>query len=148
MINADRCFSVFIFNPVFRRHTKKYKRYSLKNWFAVVYYQGSTKFSCIPEKLGLFPFTNTKTFDHITQVLRELGWLTIAELLRLRDVTMILKFFKGLAPSYLSTMLVKRWEIHSYCTRQGNQLNFPQCRTSAAQRAFRFRASKYWHSLY
>ena len=92
--------------------------------------------------------TNTKTFDHITQVLHEVGLLTIAELLRLRDVTMIFKFLNDLVPSYLGTMLVKRWETHSYCTRQGNQLNFPQCRTSAAQRAFRFKASKYWHSLY
>ena len=31
MINTSRCFSVFIFNPVFKRHTKKLLRYSLKN---------------------------------------------------------------------------------------------------------------------
>ena len=45
--------------------------------------------------------TNTKKFDHITLVLHELGWLTIEELLRLRDVTMIFKCPNGLAPSYL-----------------------------------------------
>ena len=91
--------------------------------------------------------TNTKKFDNITPVLHKLGWLTIEELLRLRDVTMILKCLNGLVPSYLSTKLVERSEIHSYCTWQSNQLNLPQCRTSAAQRAFRFRASKYWNSL-
>ena len=42
---------------------------------------------------------------------------------------------------------VKRSETHSYCTIQNNQLNLPQCRTSSAQCAFRFRASKYWNSL-
>ena len=41
--------------------------------------------------------TTTKKFDHITPVLHELGWLTIEEPLRLRDVTMIIKCLSGLA---------------------------------------------------
>ena len=57
--------------------------------------------------------TNTKKFDQITPVLHELGWLTIEELLCLRDVTMIFKFLNGLVPSYLSTKFVKRSETHS-----------------------------------
>ena len=40
--------------------------------------------------------TTTKKFDHITPVLHELGWLTIEEPLRLRDVTMIFKCLNGL----------------------------------------------------
>ena len=92
--------------------------------------------------------TNTKKFDHITPVLHELGWLTIEELLRLRDVTMIFKCLNGLVPSYwVTTKLVKRSDTHSYCTGQSNQLNLSQCRTFAAQRAFPFRASKYWKSI-
>ena len=92
--------------------------------------------------------TNTKKFDHITPVIHELGWLTIEELLRLRDVKMIFKFRNGLVPSYwVSTKLVKRADTHSYCTGQSNQLNFSQCRTFAAKRAFPFRASKYWKSI-
>ena len=92
--------------------------------------------------------TNTKKFDHITPVIRELGWLTIEELLRLRDVTMIFKCLNGLVPSYwVTTKLVKRADTHSYCTGQSNQLNLSQCRTFAAQRAFPFRASKYWKSI-
>ena len=50
-------------------------------------------------------------------------------------------------PSYLSTKFVKDPETHSHCARQNNQLNFPQCRNSAAQCVFPFRASKYWNSL-
>ena len=37
----------------------------------------------------LTTLTNTKKFDHISPILNELGWLTIEELLNLRDVTMI-----------------------------------------------------------
>ena len=60
---------------------------------------------------------------------------TVSEL----SVNETLKFIK----------LIKRSETHSYCTGQSNQLNHPQCRTSAAQRAFPFRAYKikYWSSL-
>ena len=70
----------------------------------------------------------SNTFDHITLVLHELGWLTIEELLCLRVVTMIFKCLNGLVPSYLSTKFVKHSETHSYCTRQNNQLlDLPQC---------------------
>ena len=52
--------------------------------------------------------TNTKKFDHITPVIHELGRLTIEELLRLRNVTMIFKCLNGLVPSYwVTTKLVK-----------------------------------------
>ena len=62
---------------------------------------------------------------------------------------MIFKCLNGLVPSYLSSKVIKRSETHSYCTGQSNQLNYPQCRTSAAQLSFPFRASKikYWNSL-
>ena len=43
--------------------------------------------------------TNTKTFDHITPVLHELSWLTIEEILRFRDVTMIVKCLSRLVPT-------------------------------------------------
>ena len=41
--------------------------------------------------------TNTKRFDHISPILNELGWLTIEEVLNLRDVIMIYKCINGLA---------------------------------------------------
>ena len=47
--------------------------------------------------------TNTKKFDDIIQVLHELGWLTIEDLLPLRDVTMIFKCLNGLAQLLLSS---------------------------------------------
>ena len=76
--------------------------------------------------------TITRKFDHITPVLHELRWLTIEELLLgcLHDVTMIFKCLNGLVSSYLSTKFVKRSETHLYCTKQNNQLNLPQFRTS------------------
>ena len=42
--------------------------------------------------------TNTKKFDHISPVLRDLCWPSIKNQLLVRDVTMLYKIVNGLAP--------------------------------------------------
>ena len=84
--------------------------------------------------------TNTKKFDHTSPILNELGWLTIEELLNLRDVIMIYKCINGLAPTYLSSKLYKRSDTQAYNTRLKEHLSLPLCRTSIAQRNFYYRA--------
>ena len=46
--------------------------------------------------------TEIKKYDHITPVLKTLGWLTIEEQLWLRDVTMMYKCVNNLVPAYIS----------------------------------------------
>ena len=70
--------------------------------------------------------TNTRKFDHISPVLRELGWSSIKHLLLVRDVTQLYKIVNGLAPSYLNSNN-KRTGIHSYNTRFGENLDVPMC---------------------
>ena len=41
---------------------------------------------------------NTREFDHISPVLRELGWYSIKHQLLVRDVTQLCKTVNGLAP--------------------------------------------------
>ena len=91
--------------------------------------------------------TNTKKFDHISPILNELGWLTIEELLNLRDVIMIYKCINCLAPNYLSSKLYKRSDTHAYNTRLKEHLSLPLCRTSIAQRNFYYRALESWNKL-
>jgi len=43
---------------------------------------------------------NTRKYDHISPILYKLGWLTVKEMLRLRDTTMIYKCLNGRTPSY------------------------------------------------
>ena len=52
--------------------------------------------------------TNTKKNDHIPPILNGFGWLSIEELLSLRNVTMIYNI--DLAPTYLAATLFKRSE--------------------------------------
>ena len=45
--------------------------------------------------------TGKKRYNHISEPIKNLGWLPINEMLQLRDVTMIYKCLNGLAPNYL-----------------------------------------------
>ena len=91
--------------------------------------------------------TDTKKFDHISPVLRELGWPSIKDQLLVRDTTQVYKIVNGLAPLYLSSKLSKRSDTHHYNTRKRDNLNLPLCRTVTAQRSFYYRAVSAWKSL-
>ena len=49
--------------------------------------------------------TDTKKFDSISPVLRELGWPSIKDQLSVRDTTQVYKIVNGLAPLYLNSKL-------------------------------------------
>ena len=53
----------------------------------------------------------------------------------------------GSVPSYLSGLLTRRSSIHCLNTRNRQDLNIPKCRTSLAQRSFRYRAAKLWNTI-
>ena len=56
--------------------------------------------------------TNNRKFDHISPVLRDLGWLSVTDMLTYRDLVMMFKCLNGFVPPYLNNKLVKRSEIH------------------------------------
>ena len=91
--------------------------------------------------------TNNRKFDHISPVLRDLGWLSVTDMLTYRNQVMMFKCLNGLVPPYLNNKLVKRSEIHSRVTRQADDINLVKCRTSIAQRSFFYHAAKTWNSL-
>ena len=57
--------------------------------------------------------TDTGKYDHITPALKALGWLTIEEQLRLRDVTMMYKCVNNLVPPYINCKIGKRSNAHA-----------------------------------
>ena len=79
---------------------------------------------------------DTRKYDHITPVLKALGWLTIEEQLQLQDVIMMHKCVNDLVPAYISCVIGKRSNAHTYNLRNSEDLNLPECRTVAAQRSF------------
>ena len=91
--------------------------------------------------------TDTKKFDHISPVLRELGWPSIKDQLLVRDTTQVYKIVNGLTSLYLSSKLSKQSDAHHYNTRKRDNLNLPLCRTVTTQRSFYYRAVSAWNSL-
>ena len=85
--------------------------------------------------------------DHITPVFKDLGWLTVEEQLRLRDVILMFKCVKNVVPGYFSRKLGKRSDAHAYNLRNSDHLNIPKCRTVANQCGFFYRATKSWNNL-
>ena len=91
--------------------------------------------------------TDTKKFNHISPVLRELGWASIKDQLLVRGTNQVHKIVNSPAPLYLSSKLSRRSDVHHYNLRKRDNLNLPLCRTVTAQRSFYYRAVSAWHSL-
>ena len=91
--------------------------------------------------------TNTRKFDHVTPLLRELNWLPVREQLRYRDIVLAYKCQNGLAPQYLMDKFSKRSCIHNRDTRARDSLQIPLFRTKTGQRSFVFRGTNIWNNL-
>ena len=66
--------------------------------------------------------TDTSKYDHITPVLKALGWLTIEEQIRLRDMTMMYKCVNNLVPAYISYKIGKRSNVNAHNLRNSEEL--------------------------
>ena len=66
-----------------------------------------------------------KKFDHISQGIKSLNWLTVKERLYFNDAVMVFKCVNNLVPEYLANMFVPRSHIHSRVTRSCNLLHIP-----------------------
>ena len=64
------------------------------------------------QNFAAYVLTDTEKFDHISPVLRELGWPSIKHQLVVRDTTQAYKIVNGLAPLYLSSKLSKQSDTH------------------------------------
>ena len=90
--------------------------------------------------------TNSRKFDHITPLLKELRWLPVNATLRFRDTVLAYKCLNGYAPKYLTERFIIRSQIHERVTRNKDTLNVAYLfyRTATGQRSFLFRAVKLW----
>ncbi len=88
---------------------------------------------------------NVGKYDHVSPLLKELGWLPIIEHLQYRDDVLVHKCMYNQAPSFLSQMIIKR--NHDRESRSQNELDIPKYRTATGQRTFKYRGTKIWNAL-
>ena len=87
-------------------------------------------------------------FNSITSAgLRSLRWLSVKQRLMVNDAVMMHKCLQGLSLSYLLDKFSTRVTVHNRQSRYRNNLNVPQCRITAGQRAFYYRGVKIWNNL-
>ena len=86
--------------------------------------------------------------DHVTPVLRELGWGTVNEMLRERDIAVMSRL---LSPECKAQVLTEQLLYRSDVSARQNavvngQLQLPRVRTEFARRSFMYRAVSAWNS--
>ena len=79
-----------------------------------------------------------RKYDHITEGLKLLKWLSVKDKLLLNICTMVFKCLNNQAPSYLCNKFVRRFSVHNRNTRRNSDLNLRKCRLATGQRSFAF----------
>ena len=88
--------------------------------------------------------TGAPKYDHVTP---ELNWLSVSDMLKVREAVMVYKCINNLAPDYLCTKFTKRCSIHNYTTRNNSKLQIPLFKSASGQRTFSYRAVSLWNEL-
>ena len=89
-----------------------------------------------------------RKYNHISEGLKSLRWLPIADKLLFNDCVMVHKCLNiGRAPDYLSKKFTLRQAHHDRNIRYKKDLNLPRCRLQTGQRSFAFRRATCWSKL-
>ena len=91
--------------------------------------------------------TCTRKYEHITPMIRQLGWFPVADMLKYYLGILTVKCLNELAPDYLSTIFKDRSSVHDKNTRNNEKLNIPAFSSADGQRSFEYRAVSLWNSL-
>ena len=91
--------------------------------------------------------TNSRKFDQVTPLLRQLNWLPVKQLLYYRDCVLTYKCLNGLAPKYLVDKFTKCSSIHVRHTHNRDLLYIPLYKTATGQRTFTYRGTSIWNNL-
>ena len=105
---------------------------------------------CIIQNAAARVVTGTRKFDHITQVLHQLHWLTVCQRITFKLAMITFKCLHGLAPSYLADVctpvssVVGRWQLR---LANSGALVVPCTRTTIGPRDFAVAGPATWNSL-
>ena len=80
-----------------------------------------------------------RKYDHISEGLKSLKWLSVSDKLFLYDSIMVHKCMNGRARGYRMNKFTRRSEVHDRSTRYNKDLNLPRCRLKPGQRSFAYR---------
>ena len=86
--------------------------------------------------------------EHIgTSHFKKLGWLCVEQRVAYLKLNLMHKIVHGQAPSYLTSTIVTRQNVHSYNTRLGKTSVFISSGSKLYQSSFQYSASKLWNNI-
>ena len=91
--------------------------------------------------------TKTRKFDHITPILKDLHWLPVRERINFKLLLLTWKAINGLAPSYISNLLVPYKPVRALRSSDKHLLTVPWTSSTLGDCAFSVAAPTLWNSL-
>ena len=88
-----------------------------------------------------------RKYDHISDTLRSLGWLSAGQLHQYYTLTALRRLSDMSEPEELAALFVRNSEVHTRTTRARNQLHLPRIRNEYGRRRFAYRAASLMNSL-
>ena len=88
-----------------------------------------------------------RKYDHISDVISELGWMNVSEMVTYFDLCLMHAVLTFGKPDMLRSWLTFNYEHVSRDTRQSRHLTLPRVRTSHGKRRFVFRAAEAYNRL-
>ena len=123
---------------------------SLIRYCIVVYGSANKTQLCRLQRLlnfGARVISGRRKYDHISDVLRELGWLSAENMYLYHSLTLLNKIRCTSQPESLACALNTRQTVHHHVTRQSNQLVTPQIRSDSGRRRFLYSIVTAFNSL-
>ena len=91
--------------------------------------------------------TKIRKFDHITPILKDLHWLPVRERINFKLLLLTWKAINGLAPSYISNLLVPYQPVRALCSSDKHLPTVPRTSSTLGDHAFSVAAPIFWNSL-
>ena len=119
--------------------------------YAIVVYGGCgvTQMSRLQRLInfGARVVSGKRKYDHVSEVLKELRWLSAENMWRLQSVTLLKKILETGEPEALSNAIVSRGSVHGRDTRQADLLDLPVIRTESGRRRFLYATVSQYNAL-
>lgn len=91
--------------------------------------------------------TNTRKYDHITPILKDLHWLPVRQRIEFKIILLTWKSLNGLAPSYIADLLNIYTPTRTLRSSDKLLLTVPRTSSSYGDRAFSVISPKLWNNL-
>ena len=100
------------------------------------------------QNLAARTVTNSCYDAPAANLIKELKWPTVHDMIKQETVTIVFKSINGLAPTYFSTLFTRKsTRVIVYLRNRETDRLAPRMKTSNGQEAFSFRLSKVWNEL-